>query len=78
MGSDMIMVDELSPSQIEIEDYIRFELDGEEREGVVLNVEDNGDTFTVTLSDDVEGDSVDYVIDSDTDISLMMYGAVAV
>lgn len=78
MGSDMIMVDELSPSQIEIEDYIRFELDGEEREGVVLNVEDNGDTFTVTLSDDVEGDSVDYVIDSDADISLMMYGAVAV
>lgn len=78
MGSDMIMVDELSPSQIEIEDYIRFELDGEEREGVVLNIEDNGDTFTVTLSDDVEGDSVDYVIDSDTDISLMMYGAVAV
>jgi hypothetical protein len=78
MGSDMIPVDELSPSQVEAEDYIRFELDGEEHEGVVLAIEDNGDTFTVTLSDDVEGDSVDYVIDSDTDISLMMYGAVAV
>lgn len=78
MGSDMVAADTLYPTQVEDADYIKFTLDGKTHEGAVLNIEDNGATFTITLSDENEGDAIQYVVDADTDIYLMMYDTVAV
>lgn len=75
---EMTVADTLDPSQVEVQDYVRFFSDGELHFGVVLDIEDNGDTFTITLSDDVEGDAISYEVDMKTDISLLVHEAIAV
>lgn len=78
MGTEMNVVDLLETYQVEAGDYVRFLSNGKIREGFVLEIEDKGETFVFTLSDDVEGDSESYEIPADSDVALMMYSAVAV
>lgn len=75
---EMVVADSLSPDQVEVQDYVRFFADGALRFGMVLDVNDNGDDFTITLSDDIEGDTVKYVIDQNTVVSLLVHEAVSV
>lgn len=79
MGSEMIVVDVLSASQVEQQDYVRFtDTNNTPHSGMVLDVEDLGDVFVITLSDDDEGDSVSYEVSADSSVQLLMYDAVAV
>lgn len=75
---EMTVADTLQPYQVEVNDYVRFFSDGALHFGVVLDIEDNGDTFVITLSDDVEGETVQYEVDIKTDVSLLVHEAVAV
>lgn len=75
---EMSVVDTLAPYQVEPEDYVRFFSDGALHFGMVLNVEDNGDTFIITLSDDVEGDTVAYEVDLDLKIGLLAHSTVMI
>jgi len=78
MGMDMVAVDVLSTFQVEPQDYVQFQTSDGIHSGMVLDVEDNGDTFTITLSDDEEGDSVPYMVNADAKILLLAYESVAV
>jgi hypothetical protein len=75
---EMVVADSLSPDQVEIGDYVRFFAEGALHFGTVVDVLDNGDDFTVTLIDDNEGDKVEYVVETDTVVSLLVQEAVAV
>lgn len=78
MGTDMTVVDTLDPFQVEIGDYVKFFSDGEMREGLVNDIDDNGSGFAVTLNDQSEGDTAIYNLDYDSVVYLMMYDVVAV
>jgi len=80
VGSEMTAVDILFASQVEENDYVRFtDTNGAEHSGMVLETEDLGDVFVITLSDDDEGDSVSYEVSADIkSIELLMYSAIAV
>lgn len=80
MGSDLIVTDTLYADQIERQDYVRFtDTSGVVRTGFVLDTEDLGDVFLITLSDDVEGDKDSYeVTATEKVVDLMMHAAVAV
>ncbi|QNN99293.1 hypothetical protein SEA_FAUST_221 [Streptomyces phage Faust] len=79
MGDEMTEVDVLFPYQIDVEDYVEFtDTKGEKHSGVVLDIEDLGDVFLITLSDDEEGDADTYEMSANEGASLLMYSSVAV
>lgn len=80
MGTEMIPVDTLFASQVEAQDYVRFtDINGVTHSGTVLDTEDQGDTFLITLSDDDDWDTNTHEVSADgKQIELMMYDAVAV
>jgi hypothetical protein len=75
---EMTIADTLDPSQVEPNDYVRFYSDGAIRIGTVLDIEDNGNTFVITLSDDVEGEAVEYEVNMKTSVSLLIAESVSV
>lgn len=75
---EMIVADSLSGDQVQPGDYVRFYAEGELRFGIVRDIVDNDEFFTVTLEDEVEGDVEEYAADIDTVFSLLVHEAVAV
>lgn len=75
---EMVVADSLSGDQLEVGDYVRFYAEGALRFGIVNNVEDNDEFFTVKIEDDVEGDIEEYAVETNTVFSLLVHEAVAV
>ena len=75
---EMAVVDILEPFQVEENDYVRFFHDDVLHFGKVISIEDNGDSFSIRLSDDVEGDDVTYEIPLDVRIGLLSHEVVAI
>lgn len=79
MGTEMTEVDVLFPFQIDNGDYVAFkDTKGEKHSGSVLEIEDLGDVFLITLADDEDGDAETYEVSANEGASLLMYNAVAV
>jgi len=71
--SDRSVVDTVDAFAVEAQDYVRF-MDGTEvHEGAVLAVEDRGDTITLVLSDDLEGDTITYELEALTQVEILGY-----
>lgn len=75
---EMVVADSLSADQLESGDYVRFFAENALRFGIVRDVVDNDEFFTITLEDDVEGDVEEYAVDPETVFSLLVHEAVAV
>lgn len=75
---EMSVIDILEPFQVEENDYVRFFHDDVLHFGKVISIEDNGDSFSIRLFDDVEGDDVTYEIPLDIRIGLLSHEVVAI
>jgi hypothetical protein len=71
--SDRSVVDTVDAFAVEPQDYVRFTDGTEVHEGAVLAVEDRGDTVTLVLSDDLEGDTIAYDVDALTQVEILGY-----
>jgi HNH endonuclease len=77
--SDVEIVDTLQPYQIEQGDYIQFTVGRKLRRGTVMNEPiDHGDFFTVEIHDEQLDDKHVYNINTNAEISLLMYTSVMV
>lgn len=75
---EMIVADSLTGDQVQPGDYVRFFAEGALRFGIVRDIEDNDEFYTVTLEDEVEGDIETYAADLETVFSLLVHEAIAV
>lgn len=67
------ILDTIDAYAVEAQDYVRFVYGLETREGTVLAVEDHGDTITLILSDDLEGDTVSYDVSALSPVEILGY-----
>jgi hypothetical protein len=75
---EMVVADSLYADQLQDGDYVRFYAEGALRFGIVRDVVDNDEFFTVTIEDDVEGDIQEYSAGPETVYSLLVHEAVSV
>lgn len=73
MGTDRTVIDSVDAHEVEPQDYVRFMDDGSVREGCVLDVLDGGESVVLVLSDDDEGDTVEYEVSAFLPVSLLAY-----
>jgi hypothetical protein len=69
--SDRSVLDTVDAYAVEPQDYVRFTDGTEFHEGTVLAVEDHGDAITLTLSDDLEGDTIEYEIEALAQVEIL-------
>lgn len=71
--SDRSVIDSIDAYVVEPQDYVRFCDDTGTHEGVVLSVEDRGDAVTLVLSDDLEGDTIEYEMEALTQVEILSF-----
>jgi hypothetical protein len=71
--SERSCIDTVDAYAVEPQDYVRFPYGMETREGSVLAVEDHGDTVTLVLSDDLEGDTIAYDVPALSSVEILSY-----
>jgi hypothetical protein len=71
--SDRSVLDTVDAYAVEPEDYVRFTDDDGGHEGIVLAIEDHGDAVTLVLSDDLEGDTIEYRIEALSQVQILGY-----
>ncbi|QIN94199.1 hypothetical protein PP459_gp034 [Streptomyces phage Wakanda] len=69
--SDRSRVDTVDAFAVEPQDYVRFTDGTGVHEGAVLAVEDRGDTVTLVLSDDLEGDTIAYELEALAQVDIL-------
>ena len=71
--SERSVLDTVDAYAVEPEDYVRFTDGTEAHEGIVLAIEDHGDAITLVLSDDLEGDTIEYQIEALAQVEILGY-----
>ncbi|AVD99399.1 hypothetical protein SEA_BILLNYE_228 [Streptomyces phage BillNye] len=76
--SDRSVLDTVDAYAVEPEDYVRFVDSEGVHEGIVLAIEDHGDAITLVLSDDLEGDTIDYQIEALSQVEILGFDVLEV